>query len=743
MKIFCLSFLMGFIGILSGSGSPKSNRVIENNSIYLELSEDLNGFEQIKDKKTGRNYASGLDSYLYRLKFGNNYLDSMKITSAMASKHESIRVKDGLELHYWHEGEISLTVVCKISLDESSSLIKWTITVTNGSKKILRSIEYPRISCKTKLGSEALNDAVVFPVHEGALLTGMNKEGATIKSSYPGGMSAQLLYYFDPQGGFYYAAYDGEGYKKTFSVSNSNNSLILSHEYLLPVEYLKEVELPYSVVTGVGGGKWEDGAGIYRDWAKKQKWCANTLSKRDMAPWLKYPNLFILVGYNSPDFKSVEKANSVIKKFHDFYNVPIIATGWSWEKNGIWIGPDYFPPVNGDQYYSDLAAKVKERGDHLHLYNSGFRWGVKKPLTERKDETKFTSLDGMDLFLKNGKSSAVVDAKGELLFEKRPWAHNYFLCPGSETARAILDSCNNHLFKWGVSGIDIDQNLGGNVDECYSNEHGHPRGAGIWQYKAMNDFLVNMRKNAKLISNDNFTGLEEPCEIFIPQVDVIDGRNYTLTDWPVYGPGAISLPLYNFLYHQYQIIYSGWMPWRAPFGIAKNGIGRAFIFGFYPGIGTSGKFDLVKGEISDESKMVKGYVELMKKFPEFLLSGKMIGDLQVIGSDSLDIVNKNGDSYPLKWKTVQGTVWQAESGKGMACTLANLSDKSQEIKIKFLQNAGQSFDNVGFVLDKQVMQKITSEKNGWMTLKLAPWQLSVIKLPSQLPGRDAKISGQL
>lgn len=701
----------------------------ENSEVYIELRKDINGFKAITDKKTGRNYASGLDSYIYKLKFGNNYKDSIEVTSAMASKRKIVRLKDGIELHYWHEGEIPLNVVCNVSFEKGSSLMKWSIKVNNDSKKTLCLIEYPRISCRTVLETDASDDAVVFPLLEGSLFPGI-KEGVTIKGSYPGHLSAQLMYYFDPQGGFYYAAHDGEGFQKTLSVSNSKGSLVFSHEYLLPIEYRKEIELPYSVVTGFSGGRWEEGAIIYREWAQEQKWCASTLSTKDTPEWLKKPNLFTLVNYTSPDFKSVEKADSILKKYHDFYDVSVITTGWGWEKNGMWIGPDYFPPVNGDNYYSDLTAKVNERGDHLHLYISGFRWGVKKPMTEKKGETRFTSFDGMDLFMKQGKSSTVVDFKGELLLSKLPWAYNYILCPGSEHARAILDSCFTRVYKWGVSGIDLDQNVGGHVDECFSPDHGHPIGAGLWQYKAMKDFLAGMRKNAKLISKDNFTGLEEPCEIFIPQIDVVNSRNFCLTGWPVCS-GAVSVPLYNFLYHQYQIFYPGWIPGRAPFGITKNAIGRAFIFGMYPGIRINGEFDLQNGKVTDESKMLKGYIQLMKKYPEFLLRGKMIGEISVMGCDSTDIVGAKGEVYPIKWKTVQGIAWQSEYRNETAYTLVNLSDKSQEVRIKLNKTYKEALVFTGYELDQEVKQNIIPENSEWVMMKLAPWQLSLIKLPSR------------
>ena len=378
-----LKLIMVFLLVFYISGCNKANRIIENNSAYIELRKDLNGFNSLIDKKTGRNYASGLDSCIYIIRFGNNYKESSVITSAMASKRKAVKTEDGLELQYWHQGDIPVNVICKLSFNEDSSL-KWSIKVNNESKRTLCLIEYPRISCTQVLGTEYQNDRVVFPGCEGALLSGMYKKGASRKATYPGQLGAQIMYYYDPDGGFYYAAHDGEGFKKTLSVSNSRGSMVFSHEYFLPIEYQSEVEMPYSVITDFSGGRWEDGAGIYRNWAEKQEWCKNTILERDIPEWMKKPNLYVLFSYKSKEFSSAQKANSLIKKYHDFYDIPVVATGWSWEKNGIWIGPDYFPPVHGDQYYTDLAGMAKKRGDHLHVYNSGFRWAVKKPMTEKK-----------------------------------------------------------------------------------------------------------------------------------------------------------------------------------------------------------------------------------------------------------------------------------------------------------------------------------------------------------------------
>ncbi len=123
----------------------------------------------------------------------------------------------------------------------------------------------------------------------------------------------------------------------------------------------------------------------------------------------------------------------------------------------------------------------------------------------------------------------------------------------------------------------------------------------------------------------------------------------------VYGPGAVSIPLYIYLYHQYQIGYAGWIDGGfSPCGYEKYGLGRSFIFGIYPGVRVSGNMELKGENPSDELKMLKGYIGLMKEFPEFLLRGRMVGELTIEGSAPFDQSVGKGDKIPIQWNSVQG-----------------------------------------------------------------------------------------
>ncbi len=702
--------------------------VIENKTLILEFNDSLKSIQSIIDRRSGRQWVYNINSPLYEIGYGENY-DSLKMIKSLdADRSTYTKTKDGIELKFWHEKGVKIEVTCIISCRNDDSLLHWTIGVKNLSDEIICSVEYPKISCKNIIGVESVDDAVLFPVNEGVLLTKMNKAGAHMSGRYPGNVSAQLMYFYDPSGGFYYAAYDGSGYPKEIIVKGGEQSIVFSQKYLLPIQHVKQIEIPYEVVTGCFGGRWEDGASVYREWSDKQIWTEKTISQRSTPSWLKEPNLFINASFGSK-YSNVEKADQMIRKYHEFFDVPVVTAVFGWEKHGSWIGPDYFPPNPNKQFYLDLVKKLDERGDHLHFYTSGFRWGIKKPVNEKGLKPRvYTNYDGTAMFMKRDKDFAVTDRKNELVLRKPRWADNYMMCVGSVGARNILDSCYNYIYNLGVAGVDLDQNLGGEVDDCYNDSHGHSKGAGLWQTRSMEKFLSKIGSDNLKRGNKYFQGVEETSERYIPYLDVFHGRSFTATVWPVSGPGAVSIPLYIYLYHQYQIAYAGWIDGGfSPCGYEKYGLGRAFILGMYPGIRVGGNMELKGDNPSDELKMLKGYVELMKEFPEFLLRGRMIGEVVVEGSDYLNTAIGKGDKIPVKWNSVQGICWLSENGDKTAYALANLSDSTQKIRIKLEGENNGLFCSSGYASGKEQKQTGIIPENGCINLIMRPWELAMVK----------------
>ena len=324
--------------------------------------------------------------------------------------------------------------------------------------------------------------------------------------------------------------------------------------------------------------------------------------------------------------------------YRDFFDLPVVACAFGWEKHGAWIGPDYFPPRGGEAYYIELSRRLAARGDHLQVFTSGFRWGVRKPVKEIRDQSQprvYTDWDGTSDFLQRGQAAAAIDADGQMLFQQPAWADNYILCVGSQAATDVLSECFRQIYGYGIAGIDLDQNIGAEVPDCYSADHGHPIGRGVWQHQAMCRFLADVRHAAHSGNSDRFLGVEEPCEAYIPWIDAVHGRVFTDTHWPVMGPGAVSIPLYVYVYHDYQLNYAGWIDAGfSPFGDERYGIGRAFIFGMQLGVRVnSGVFQYeAGGQPTMQLVMLRDAARLMQRCESYLLLGQMLHDPKLTGS---------------------------------------------------------------------------------------------------------------
>ena len=670
-------------------------------------------------------YMSGNKIPLYCLKYGNNYDSVRTVNSFQAVSTEILRQNDqSLEILYNHPDE-QLKVTCLVRTESRDSLHYWSIKIEKQSDDTIVQISYPQLPCKIQLGSEESDDAVLYPLNEGVLLTKMDQKGRKMNVRYPGKLSAQLMYNFDSKGGLFYAAFDGMGYPKNLILNNDSLSLVMSQEYVLQVHPAKEIEMPYEVVTGIFGGRWEAGANIYRNWSDTQLWTEKRIDERQTPDWLRQPNLFLNSSFNNQSMTVIE-VDQMIKAYRDFYNIPIVTAVFGWEKNGTWIGPDYFPPNPSSAFYQELTNKLGKRGDHLHFYTSGYRWGVKKPINEKGLIPRvYTNYDGYDDFNKRGKHLAVVNPNGELKMQQPRWADNYYMCAGHNDSHAILENVYDEIYSMGVAGVDLDQNLGGEAEDCFNREHSHPMGGGLWQTLAVENFLTSIaQKNA--LNGNTFQGVEETCERYAHLFDIYHGRVFTDTGWPVYGPGAVSVPLYIYLYHEYQLGYAGWIDKGfSPSGFIKYGLGRAFIFGMMPGIRVSGSTEL-KANVSDDLLMLKSYVELLKLFPEFLLKGRMQGEAGISGAKDFNHEIADSTVVPIHWSSVQGIIWENHKNEKKGIAVANMLDEQQKVSINVHGIEGDKFHAVAYTEGIKSRDEIVSVHDGKIQLSMQPWELCMV-----------------
>ncbi len=729
---------------LAATAHTAEGPAVESQRLRLVMREDLSGLASVVDRCTGREYVVATDPPvgLYRLAIGRSAGRARALTALDASRRWCKPLDNGLELHFEHADDTRLEVVCRVTAAVDDPMIRWRIRVVGRGSAPVIGVEYPIVACPVQLGESATDDAVAYPHLEGVLLASpaVNmKNGMGTADAYPGTLSAQFLYYFDPGGGLYMAAEDGSGHPKSLRVRRNGPALSLSVRHSFPSRPAESVEPPYEVVWTTGGGRWEDGAELYRCWAARQPWCARKIAESEIPAWLREPVVFLNYNVRRPipdaDNK-VDGADRFLKKYRDYLNVPIVACAFGWERHGTWIGPDYFPPHPNEAYYVELSKRLAARGDRMHVFTSGFRWGVKKPVSESQDRTKprvYTDYDGTERFEQAGREAAVVKADGRLGFHQPPWADNYALCAGSELARRLLTDTFCRVYSWGVAGVDLDQNLGAGCSSCWSEKHGHPPGAGRWQYVAMSGFLKDLRRKARPLNPDCFLGVEEPCECYIPWIDIYHGRAFTANHWPATGPGAVSIPLYIYLYHEYQPGYAGWIDRGfSPAGNVRWGMARAFLFGMQPGVRIPAKpFNLTGDEPSGEMEMLRRVVQLNQQMGDYLLRGQMLPQPTVACSPTL-----SGISLPVRWPVVQATAWRSHNGN-VAYALANLSERSQAIELE-VAGHGMAASTVRLLKIAPNERTVLAERaspSSKVRLDLPPWALVCVE---QTPGKDAR-----
>lgn len=682
--------------------APQDGPGVESRDLRMVLRADLNGVAQLIDKASGRDYAAALTSPpgLYRLSIGRKPHSAVKLSSSQASKHRHTKRDDGLELRFEHNGELPLVVTCRIAASPDRPGIGWRIHVANHSGKPLSAMEYPILACRRQLGESFQDDAIIHPTLEGVLLCKPQQrltKGRSASQHYPGKASLQFMYFFDSAGGLYVGAHDTAGHSKSAVAAGIDNGLLLNWSHGFPSEYQPTTTLTYDVVLKAGGGSWQHGADMYRDWVENNaSWAHDMLTERDVPTWLLKTNVFLNFSYHENSrYNTARSADAALKAYRDFFGLPIVACAFGWEKHGAWIGPDYFPPRGGDQYYVELSKRLGDRGDHTHVFTSGFRWGVKKPVKEIRDRSRprvYTDWDGTSDFMKRGKPGAAINAEGKMVFQQPAWADNYILCVGSKVATNVLADCFTRIYDYGIAGIDLDQDLGAEVHECYSPEHGHPIGRGVWQHQAMRRFLAGVRADARARNPDSFIGVEEPCEAYIPWIDAVHGRAFTDTRWPATGPGAVSIPLYIYIYHEHQLNYAGWIdPGFSPFGDERYGIGRAFVFGMQLGVRVnSGVFRYEPGDKpTTQMVMLRDAAKIMSHCEPYLLLGRMLHDPTVIGSPLIVPPKVRGwgsrAALPVHWPVVQATAWRGPDG-GVCYAVVNLSDSPQTVQLEASEN---------------------------------------------------------
>lgn len=485
------------------------------------------------------------------------------LDSAQAGESSALGEATRLTLRYGKFPSADLSVEVTATCDRRSLLTLWSIRVENRTGLPIKSVRFPQFVATPAIG-DAADDVLVLPAMAGTLIENPAtswRDGQSVTLRYPGDMSSQFLAYQDRSAGVYLAGMDAEGHPMSMAVMKQKDGFRIWHEFI-PVTQGTTWRSPYPVALGVTQGTWYDTADTYKRWAVRQAWCAKTLSRRSDIPawWKEGPDVHVFAVRTYDETRACN--GSFYPQIRDYLRAwrakidgPVVAMLGGWENHRRWTAGDYFPVFDATNA-GPAIAQLRQEGFRPFFFLSGLFY------TYRNEGRDGGDIPGAQRYT----ASYVVDEtsrqpKSYTLNESNPtgeWKrHSYQFCVGAPRTREFFCRVVDQAHDLGVDVLQMDQTTGGAGDVCYSDAHGHAPGVGLYSTRAFHDLLDAMRRRGKDRTADFVLFHEEPHEQLIQHLDGFHVREYYEKRWYRGQPGALGIPLFDYLYHEYAIGYGG------------------------------------------------------------------------------------------------------------------------------------------------------------------------------------------
>lgn len=471
---------------------------------------------------------------------------TVRVTSDKARVFRVEHAGDETHLVYEGLGDALERVVCVVR-GGSDAKIRWGITVTPRTGWGVTETSYPRIFCTEKMGTTALDDALVCGQAKGGISRGPKSR---MVSRMPGSLAVQFACLYDDSALFYFAAEDGKGYSKLLSVERQKEGVLF--QWLRQGFAQTSDRQDYDVVTAAVDGTiekpcaWQDAADIYKAWAVQQRWCRTPyLQRTDIPDWMK--DAPVMTRFYRDMIGDPDSIRSWMKNHWQkhYPPAPLIMAYWGWEQHGIWIS-DYFPVYPSDEQFAALVRDCKAMNGHAFPWPSGYYWTLDYGKDAKTGSFAFD--DHANYMRRKGDDYACITREGKPYRRYPRWLNggsSACLCGGTSFCQ---DWWNNEiclpLAKLGCEVIQADQTVGGAFPACWSRMHGHEYGEGLWKSECFHRQLVTMRDAMRSCEKDAVVCFEEPCEIYNDVIGIQDYRSREMCsdEWA---------SVFNYVYHEY------------------------------------------------------------------------------------------------------------------------------------------------------------------------------------------------
>ena len=540
--------------------------VLCNERLTLTLSKPEKGaIVSLVDTATGREMiAAGASPRLFHLTFGEQadlarkqVTISSREAATFACEVRADGAKSITTLRFGGLGGRGIEATCTAAVAGGDPYVRWRLSVRLPEKLVLERVDFPLVVLRAPLTEGVPGEAAVVGATKGGVYPRPSQwqQETGVWRGMPGSLAAQFAAICDATGGFLTACQDSRGYPKTIGLRRGPEGLEVN--WTRACFTSQRWSLDYDVVQTVFRSPdparptdWRDAADLYKQWAVQQPWCARSYAqRRDIPAWMKAGPA--MVRFNRAWLASPERLRKWLDEYWGKYfpgQRPLIIAYWGWEKVQTWITPDYFPVFPSDEQFARLQQFGRARNGHAFFWPSGYHYTL---TYNRKPDGSF-QWDDRQRFDQIARPHAVVTRDGKVYQGERSWlagGETSCLCPGDAWTIDWFNDTAVECARRGVEIVQVDQVVGGSFPACYSTQHSHPPGPGLWQTQVFREQLKTTLAAMRKIQPQSVVCFEEPNELFLQEIGLQDYR-----DWEVLhigGPPIEPASVFSYLYHEY------------------------------------------------------------------------------------------------------------------------------------------------------------------------------------------------
>jgi len=545
--------------------------LIGNNQIELVFDKTTGGgLDQIVDKSSGVDLRSDKEAppMLYLIYFWNGTAVEGALQWDAFEKSYNTESGEGYSkisiIHNNLKG-YDLHAVITATIHDDSSIVYLRLSITNNEDFIIKEVFFPWVWGIGQIGSESSDDTFLYPVGDGVLLHNPLSYIDSLYLSgdfYPASVSMQMMSYYDKdEAGLYLATYDTEGNPKKVTFGGLSwdelQHLAAFFELFVPEYVGNDFIMEYDVVVGTFNGDWYEAASIYKEWAETTPFVSGgkIFEDKDTPDWYSSTSMIQLLNRDNPnnEILSLDEIVDITKDYSDNTGLDTSVLIIGWEKDGAWVGPYYYPPVEGEDAFKNAMTSLRNDGNHGFTYISGSVWRITREDIGYSDYELFNNVGLPWVALKEDLTPFYDE-----FYESIGW-HSARMCPMTDFWHNMVVNNAVEGAKLGVDIIQIDEFPISTIYPCYNSSHNHPIGYSTEISHAWRSILQDIRNQGRNINNEFIISTEEPCEFYIPYLDTYVSRDSApevmLFSGFVdrYGNDAEFIPLFSYVYHEYII----------------------------------------------------------------------------------------------------------------------------------------------------------------------------------------------